>query len=1125
MKARNSMSLQFVIGSSGSGKSTKLFNDIIKKSLEKPHEQFIFIVPDQFTMETQEKIVELHPYQSVMNIDVLSFKRLAYKVFGELSIKTNDILGEMGKNLILRKIMEDKKNDLKIFKSSMGKKGSISKIRSLISEFSQYGIGPLDIEKFKEFTNLSDRFKDKVSDIETIYKAFNDFIEGEYITQDEILDRFIHYIDKSKLIKYQTVILDGFTGFTPIQLKVIRKIMPLVKDMYISLTLDKREYPFSEYNEQELFYLSKETISKITSIANEKNVDIKAPQILDDTKNKRYKNSPELAFLEQNLFRNTHEKYRKKVENINLIRTSNKNQELSYIASQIRELCRTKGYKYSDFLVISSDVEGYSYKVKEIFNKYKVPVFVDQSIKIKNNPLILFVKNLFIMAENNFKSEDVIRFFKCGCLPLSKEDIYKFEYYVSVMNFRGYKKYFNPFERTSDYFDSDRVIEVEKIRKKIMDKVKPFIDAVKKKNLVSNISKSLYELLESLDVPSYLHKISEEYAENKEYALAKVYKKVYNSFVELLDKTVDLFKEQKFSKKEYREIIDSGLDTLSVGVIPENHDSVIFGDIERTRVLDVKVIFLCGAYDGMIPKIDIKTGIISEFERKKLKENGVILSPTMEERAFLQRFYLYLYLTKASEKLYILSPKIGGDGASVRESYIYSDIMNMCKGIDKVKDISNCVLIEDIVNKETAKTDLIQLLSKKDEKTLLPEEGKILCALEKKFKNDYIDEYNRTLENISYEHKEEVLKNQDNSLHIEGSVSQLETYAMCPFRYFLLYKLGLEEWESDEFGSIDMGNFYHRTLELYAKKINEQNNKWDISEKESNKLLEDVLEEVEKDSKLQRFVDDEEKRENEFIINEIKNTLRTDIPIILEDIKNSCFKPEGMEVDFTKIGMKLDSLHYELSNGSMDFRGKIDRLDTYEKNDEEIWVKITDYKSSDKKIDASKILGGLDIQMFVYLDAALEYIKKKTGKNAFPAGVYYNHITSDFGTKSGNKVLESTILKKSEGVKNGDKDILEALAEPLKLSWNSTEPKRRLTTEEWKINLKEIRDFITNEGEEILQGKIDTKPYCYEKEKGCTYCPYHSICHFDNKVPGYKYRDIKSADFKKQEDRSNEDDK
>ena len=136
----------------------------------------------------------------------------------------------------------------------------------------------------------------------------------------------------------------------------------------------------------------------------------------------------------------------------------------------------------------------------------------------------------------------------------------------------------------------------------------------------------------------------------QEYALAKVYKKVYNSFVELLDKTVDLFKEQKFSKKEYREIIDSGLDTLSVGVIPENHDSVIFGDIERTRVLDVKVIFLCGAYDGMIPKIDIKTGIISEFERKKLKENGVILSPTMEERAFLQRFYLYLYLTKASEK-------------------------------------------------------------------------------------------------------------------------------------------------------------------------------------------------------------------------------------------------------------------------------------------------------------------------------------------------------------------------------------------------------------------------------------------------------------------------------------------
>lgn len=1131
------MSLGFYLGPSGSGKSIRLFKDIIDMSIKKRDERFIVIVPDQFTMSTQKEIVNLHKNHAIMNIDVLSFDRLAFKVFNELNIKTNDILTDDGKNIVLRKILCDKKEELKILGSSINKNGYISEIRSLISELSQYGIGASNLDELKKLNSFSDRFKYKISDIELIYKSFNEFIEEKFINKDELLDRLIKYVDDSDIVLGSTIILDGFTGFTPIQIKLIKRLLPLVKDMFFSITLDEREIDYSKMDfisnnisEEELFYLSKNTIKTLSNLAISQNIPILKPKIMIDTLGIRYKNSKELSFLERNIFRNSNIKYdycdkeveEHKIEDIHLIRTANKSEELTFIASKIRELSKEKNYRYSDFLVLSSNIDGYSYKVEEVFNRYDIPVFIDQNLKISNNPLILFTINLFKMYENRYKKDYVIRFLKSGCFNISSNDIHLLEYYITVMNFKTKKSYFNPFTKTSNFFTEEMVVKIEEIRKEIFLKLTPFIDVIRKKSTVSDISKALYNLIVSFDIPSYLEKRSEFYLNNKEYNLEKEYKNIYKSFINLLDNMVSLLGDYRFNAKEYRNILESGFSTLKLGVIPENKDSVIFGDIDRSRILDVKVLFLCGSYDGMIPKIDTRGGIISEIERNKLKESGVILSPTTRERAFLQRFYLYLYLTKAKEKLYITSPKMDTSGKSLKESYIYTELLNMYDDL-VIEDIEDNNTIYNIVSKETAKATLIRLLSSYQKGYIKDYKLKLLSSLLKMFNDNYRDDLRVILNNIFYVHTPDKLETLENIYGIQNSInssiSKLETYASCPFSYYLKYLLKLDTWETDTFDSMYMGNFYHNSLELYAKEIKNQGKKWkDITEEESNNILENAMNTVYKSKEIKRFLDD---KENVFIIDEIKETLRVSVPIIRKDIISSDFEPYGVEVDFKKIkqNITLDSLTYELSKGKMDFTGKIDRLDTYSDEDGKIYVKIIDYKSSNKEIDASKVLGGLDIQMFVYMDAALEMVNKETNKETIPAGVYYIHITDEIksNAKDNEESLKTAILQKNKGIINSDPNIMNALSENTKITKvnEKTETKRRLSTDEWKNNLKKIRDFIQKEGENILNGDIDKKPYSYKGKNGCEYCPYKNlICHFDKKVKGYNYRDIELLEFK-----------
>ena len=182
------MPLQFILGSSGSGKSRYLYETVIRESLAAPKENFLVLVPEQFTMEIQRNLTELHPRKGILNIDVLSFQRLALRVLEDLGADRRRVLEETGKNLVIRRCAMEHKKELTLLGGSMEKNGYISQVKSMISELAQYRIEPEQMDRILEGLEGQPRLYYKWKDIGILYQAFQERMAKDYVTAEELLE-------------------------------------------------------------------------------------------------------------------------------------------------------------------------------------------------------------------------------------------------------------------------------------------------------------------------------------------------------------------------------------------------------------------------------------------------------------------------------------------------------------------------------------------------------------------------------------------------------------------------------------------------------------------------------------------------------------------------------------------------------------------------------------------------------------------------------------------------------------------------------------------------------------------------------------------------------------------------
>ena len=461
------MSLQIVAGGSGAGKSTYIYSDVIEKSMKYPEKNYIVVVPEQYTMATQKKLVESHPRKGILNIDVVSFERLSYKVFEEIGGQNHPVLDDTGKNLIVRKVLGDNRDKLRYFGSNINKTGFVSELKSVISEFLQYDIDVKRLGEIRERVEDSRQLSAKLDDISVVYSAFKEYLADNYITSEEILSVLCSVIDRSENIKRSEIILDGFTGFTPIQYRLIELLLIYSGKVTVSVTADSREKLNVNEGIQQLFFMSKEMVSKLYRICDVIHVDVLNPIILDNEKNPRFV-SDEIAFLEKNIFRNNNQSYNKKCEDIKIITAQTPKEELNYCISEILRLTRYEGYRYRDIAIVSADMASYGILAGNICRQNRIPCFVDNKKPVTDNPFVEYIRSALEIIEKSFTYDSMFRYLRSGMSGISREDVDLLDNYCLAVGIRGSKQWHGTWVKKGRGRSAYPLDYLNELREKIM---------------------------------------------------------------------------------------------------------------------------------------------------------------------------------------------------------------------------------------------------------------------------------------------------------------------------------------------------------------------------------------------------------------------------------------------------------------------------------------------------------------------------------------------------------------------------------------------------------------------------------------------------------------------------------
>ena len=670
------------------------------------------------------------------------------------------------------------------------------------------------------------------------------------------------------------------------------------------------------------------------------------------------------------------------------------------------------------------------------------------------------------------------------------------------LGIKGYKRWQERWIRRLKTTTEEDLEKFNHCRVRMVEKVDGLMYILKqRKKTVRDITMAVYEFMVQENLQVRLKAQEEEFQERGEQALAREYAQVYRIVIDLFDKFVELLGDEPVSLKEYGKLLDAGLEEARVGVIPPSPDQVVAGDMERTRLKDIKALLFVGANDVYLPGSLLRTGLLSERDRDRFTKERLALSPGGKEKAYEQKFYLYLNLTKPSKRLEIFYSRVSSEGKSLRPSYLIQEIRKMFPDI-QVQDEEARTFVEKEWTKELGIEEWISGLQKIRAGVSGSWMELYRCYRRDK---DFQKEIGRLLEAGFYQRPEDSLTEKTAKRlygeKFEDSITRIERFSACAFSHFLTYGLRLRERQEYDFQAVDLGNICHTALEHFSGKVAKERKDWtELSEEERKDYIDESVETAVADYGNSVLYSS---ARNEYMIVRMKKMLERTVWALTRQLAAGDFRPSAYELRFRG--------------------GKIDRVDTCVDEDK-VYIKVVDYKTGKKAFDVVALYHGLQLQLMVYLDAAVEMAKKQyPGQEVIPAGVFYYRIEDPLVEKPEEDTdVQDQILKelKPDGVINCKDEVLEhldhkregeSLAAPVKYNKNGSLSKtsKAVSEEEFEIMMKHAVQKVQTVHEEIMTGEVSPRPYRKGQETGCDYCRYRNICGFDTKFPGYEYREIR----------------
>ena len=1186
------MGVGFVTGRLCTDRLDKIFDICFEEAKIESRDPIFILVPEKNSYEVEKRFserlkIDKDPF---FRIRVVTFSSLSNIVFSNTGGLVETKLSRSARNMLIYKAIESVSSDLKTIRVGSGV-GIVNKCLDLIIEFKQNNMTVEDVKDMVELTD-DEELNHRLSDYHLIYSQYEKLIEDKYFDVEDNLELFAKSLENFSGIKNATILISEFTGFTPIQYNILERLIVNSKNTYISLITDlvgfnsrkgvfsKTNITFLKINEicqrygikrikdytlYEKNYYDNDYLRFLERNINKYKVDKYNPEnTLKDELDKNIQSSDEGLVKEASLEgKNVQSSDENLVtlngadidEHLKVMQFSNIYEEARYVADEIMKLIKVDGYRYRDITVASRNIDEYEHILNVIFADYDIRYFIDKKFSAKFNPVVIFVLSILRMKSSNYSYDSVFKYLKTGFSNMDLDEVSKLENFVLENGVKG-KKWFEekwelPIFHSIDDEENVDLTDINEIKDKMFSPIKRLHDKLKGRNKVGDICRYLYEFLIDIGLDTRIASMIDEFDRREEVYKSLEYTQVWKSIVSTLEEMYEFVGDEYISLEKFIGLMEAEFEGIEIGIVPPGRDEVKITSVDRMSSSGIKVLFLLGCRDGAFPASVVTNSMIGDNDRGKLLKYGVKFDSDSITKYYDEQYLIYKTMSSSSSKLIVSYYKSNFDGDEMEASPIIKKIRKMFPMLKESyygMDGNDVGVLKDIYSKEglfnvfeNGAFDLVRNKNFDKNKEFL------WSILHSYFSNedDYANRLNMIDEAINYSNKVDILgENISDKIYGKGifSVSKLEKYASCPFSYFINYGLRLRPKKKLEFTPLDSGIYNHKIIDEFSKSVLHSGVSWmDLDrayiEKEIRKISSRLIM-----SKKSYILNSSKKYFH--MTNRINNNLIDSIELMVEQIKRGNFNPSGFEVEFD-INSDVGPIRYKLNNDrEVILVGKIDRVDICN-NDDVDYIRLIDYKSSNRDLDINKIYEGLQMQLFIYMRAILESkhrightsrYENNPSEEAFnyrPAALLYSRFNlssmaldgyrdlnekDDIDLREGvlkeNK-LKGYVIKDVDVVKNLDKTLDEnnkssrIMSIEVKKNGEIGQRTKGLELEEFDI----INNYVLNKAkkvcEDIYSGNIEILPYKYEGEVACNFCDFKSICQFDMSTGKNNYKLIR----------------
>lgn len=1135
------MTLQLVVSPHSSLLSEYVLQRVKEEMAQDPLGKPIFyIVPEQMTFQQEYQLLQDETLKGSIRTQVVSFSRLAYRILQETGGITKQFIGSTGTQMVLKKIIEQRKEPFLMFQKAKDKLGFLQEIERLITEFKRHQITPEQLAEQLQFTQENVPLHQKLTDLYDIYAELTHYLKSKYIDGEDQLTLLIEKIKDSTLLENATIFIDGFHRFTPLELNIIRELLIHCNTVTITLTLDEANVT-EPIDELDLFYQTKETFITLHKLAKDCRVPTLAPLVINDKKF-----APAIAHLATHFDTRPTPAFTEKVEEtIVLAEAVHPRAEIEGIIQEILHLVRDRGYRYRDIAIFVREPEQYYDLLQTLFRDYDIPVFVDMKRTMLNHPFIELIRSLLEIVETNWKYDALFRLLKTGYIqpqaeeyPLTSDAIDQLENYVLEHGIRSKERWlqaedwkYHRFIGFTEAKQTDEELAIEKAinsyRKQVVAALINFDTAMRKATTVRERCLVLYEVVEHLNIPQQLELAKYTFEKAGELEKAREEEQVWQAVLDLLDELIELIGEEKLSLSLFRKMVEAGLESLQFAHVPPSLDHVIVGSIDHSRITNKKCVFLIGVNEGAWPLKPAGDGILNESERTFLEQFGVKLAASSRRVLLDDYFYMYSAFTLGTDFLWVSYVLADHEGNSktpsqmihrMREFFPYLTDPILLTDPEELQDAERF-----ITTREQTRGPLAIQLARYIR-------GYPIADLWWDVLNWYITHETKTsttyriLQSLFAKNVPQKLADETVAQlipdHVHASVSRLEMFYRCSYQHFLQYHLQLQERKLYTLEAPDIGQLFHEALKLIPEFV--AGDRRDFSELTKQDATHYAARAVQQLAPILQHHILASSNRYRYIMRKLQQVIAQATYVLSEQARASGFTPVGLEIDFRHKG-QLKPLEIELTDKrKLILRGRIDRVDKA-KIDNQLYLRIIDYKSSKHSLALEDVYYGLSLQMLTYLDVVLQQAEDWLKEKASPAGILYFHVHQPLLSKEEvikDEELEKELFKeyKMRGLLVADATVARTMDTTLDTGYSNIIPvalrkdggfysKSQVADyETFSLLRKHTQQLIKKAGREIISGEVKLNPYENKLGSACRFCSFRSICQFDPLFVENNYR-------------------